>query len=34
MDFFNTTDKLSTYKFPDQDFLADFFYNKWQSLGW
>ncbi|KAK5108308.1 hypothetical protein LTR62_008623 [Meristemomyces frigidus] len=32
--FFNTTDKLPTYKFPDQDFLADFFYNKWRSLGW
>lgn len=34
LDFFNTTDKLSTYKFPDQDFLADFFRNKWRSLGW
>ncbi|KAK5711855.1 hypothetical protein LTR15_012199 [Elasticomyces elasticus] len=34
LDFFNTTDKLSTYKFPDQDFLADFFHNRWASLGW
>ncbi|KAK4569898.1 hypothetical protein LTR86_002867 [Recurvomyces mirabilis] len=32
--FFNTSDKLSTYKFPDQDFLADFFKNKWQALGY
>ena len=32
--FFNPTDKLGTYKFPDQDFLADFFRNRWQSLGW
>lgn len=34
LDFFNTTDRLSTYKFPDQDFLADFFRNRWLSLGW
>ncbi|KAK5134864.1 hypothetical protein LTR08_006096 [Meristemomyces frigidus] len=34
LDFFNTTHKLGTYKFPDQDFLADFFRNRWQSLGW
>lgn len=34
LSFFNTTDKLSTFKFPDQDFLAEFFRNKWQSLGW
>lgn len=32
--FFNTTDRLSGYKFPDQDFLADFFQNKWMALGW
>lgn len=32
--FFNTTDKLSTFKFPDQDFLAEFFHNRWRSLGW
>ncbi|KAK1075317.1 hypothetical protein LTR74_000279 [Friedmanniomyces endolithicus] len=32
--FFNTTSKLSTYNFPDQDFLADFFHNRWDSLGW
>ncbi|KAK3117811.1 hypothetical protein LTR53_000499 [Teratosphaeriaceae sp. CCFEE 6253] len=34
LDFFNTTPKLSEYKFPDQDFLADFFRNRWRSLGW
>lgn len=34
IDFFNTTDKLAEYKFPDQDFLADFFRNKWLSVGW
>ncbi|TKA74277.1 hypothetical protein B0A55_06200 [Friedmanniomyces simplex] len=32
--FFDTTDKLSTYNFPDQDFLADFFRHRWVSLGW
>jgi len=34
IEFFNTTPKLAEYKFPDQDFLADFFYNKWVSIGW
>jgi inositol 3-alpha-galactosyltransferase len=32
--FFNTTDKLSTYQFPDQDFLADYFYNRLRPMGW
>lgn len=32
--FFNTTDKLPTFKFPDQDFLAEFFRNRWRSLGY
>ncbi|EMC96920.1 glycosyltransferase family 8 protein, partial [Baudoinia panamericana UAMH 10762] len=32
--FFNTTDKLRSYKFPDQDFLADLFQNRWKGLGW
>ena len=32
--FFNTTDRLKTYQFPDQDFLADYFRNKWQPLSW
>lgn len=31
---FNTTDKLKTYQFPDQDFLADFFWDKWQPISW
>lgn len=31
---FNTSDKLKTYQFPDQDFLADFFSEKWLPLSW
>jgi inositol 3-alpha-galactosyltransferase len=34
IDFFNTTPLLGEFKFPDQDFLAVFFENKWTSLGW
>ncbi|KAG9833916.1 nucleotide-diphospho-sugar transferase, partial [Aureobasidium melanogenum] len=34
IDFFNTTPLLGEFKFPDQDFLAEFFKNKWMSLGW
>ncbi|KAI6093630.1 nucleotide-diphospho-sugar transferase [Hypoxylon rubiginosum] len=34
MSFFNTTPLLSTFKFPDQDFLAHFFAEKWRALGW
>jgi alpha-N-acetylglucosamine transferase len=34
LDFFNTTDRLKTYQFPDQDFLADFFRNKWYPMSW
>lgn len=34
IEFFNTTPKLADFKFPDQDFLAEFFYNKWKSVGW
>jgi inositol 3-alpha-galactosyltransferase len=34
IDFFNTTPLLGGFKFPDQDFLAEFFKNKWSSLGW
>ena len=29
-----TSEKVESYQFPDQDFLADFFWNKWQSLSW
>ena len=32
--FFNTTPLLADFKFPDQDFLAEFFRNRWLSLGW
>lgn len=32
--FFNTTAKLSTFQFPDQDFLADYFHDRLRPLGW
>jgi alpha-N-acetylglucosamine transferase len=32
--FFHTTDRLKTYQFPDQDFLADFYRDKWCPLSW
>lgn len=31
---FLTSSELSTFQFPDQDFLASFFCGKWQSLPW
>ena len=31
---FETSDKIKTYVFPDQDFMADFFRNRWQALSW
>ncbi|MCJ1411467.1 hypothetical protein MMC19_005556 [Ptychographa xylographoides] len=31
---FNTSPLLGTYQFPDQDFLADFFRDRWVSTGW
>lgn len=34
LDYFNTSDRLKTYQFPDQDFLADFYRNKWYPLSW
>lgn len=34
MDFFNKSERLQHYMFPDQDFLADFYRNRWQSVGW
>ena len=34
LDFFNTTEKLKSYQFPDQDFLADFFFDKWMPVSW
>ncbi|GAB7362173.1 hypothetical protein MBLNU230_g2199t1 [Neophaeotheca triangularis] len=34
MEYFNTSKELSSFKFPDQDFLAAFFKGKWRSLGW
>ncbi|OAL33391.1 hypothetical protein AYO20_07402 [Fonsecaea nubica] len=32
--FFNSSDELKNYQFPDQDFLADFFRGKWHPLSW
>lgn len=32
--FFNTSPRLKEYQFPDQDFLADFFRDKWTPLSW
>ena len=34
MHAFNTSPRLSSYMFPDQDFLAEFFRDKWLALGW
>ena len=34
LDFFNTSDKLASFKFPDQDFLATVFKDRWVSMGW
>lgn len=34
LEFFNTSEKVLHYQFPDQDLLADFFKNKWQALSW
>ncbi|KAI0841914.1 nucleotide-diphospho-sugar transferase [Hypoxylon sp. FL0890] len=34
MEFFNTTPLLSSFKFPDQDFLAHFFAGRWRAIGW
>ncbi|PNS15549.1 hypothetical protein CAC42_808 [Sphaceloma murrayae] len=34
LDFFNSTPLLAEFKFPDQDFLAEFFRNRWRSVGW
>lgn len=32
--FLNTDERVKTFMFPDQDFLAAFFLNRWKSLGW
>lgn len=32
--FFHTSPKLNTFLFPDQNFLDEFFRDKWTSLGW
>lgn len=34
MGFFNRSERLKDYQFPDQDFLADFFRNHWKPLSW
>lgn len=32
--FFLTTDKLKDFQFPDQDFVIEYFRNRWQPLSW
>ena len=34
LDFFLTSDKLKSFQFPDQDFLIEYFRNRWQPLPW
>ena len=34
MNFLETTDKIPTFQFPDQDFLTEYFRGKWRSLPW
>ena len=34
LNYFNTSSALSSYQFPDQDFLADFFCHRWKPLPW
>lgn len=34
MGFFNSSERLKDYQFPDQDFLADFFRCKWKAVSW
>jgi len=32
--FLNESEKVKSYLFPDQDFLADFFRGRWKSMSW
>ncbi|KAI5799897.1 nucleotide-diphospho-sugar transferase, partial [Geopyxis carbonaria] len=34
LDFLHTSPLISTFSFPDQDFLAEFFRGRWMPLGW
>ncbi|KAL9112848.1 MAG: hypothetical protein Q9227_002925 [Pyrenula ochraceoflavens] len=34
LDCFMNSSKITEYKFPDQDFLADFFQGRWKALPW
>jgi inositol 3-alpha-galactosyltransferase len=34
LEVFNTSEKVKSYQFPDQDFMADFFQDKWQPFAW
>ena len=34
LNHFNTSKELSTFQFPDQDFMARFFLNKWMTVSW
>ena len=32
--FFTNTDKLKDFKFPDQDFMTEYFRGRWQPVSW
>jgi len=34
LDFFNRSETIKDYQFPDQDFLIDFFHCRWRPLSW
>ncbi len=34
LDSFNSSERLKSYQFPDQDFLADFFDRTWMPVSW
>ena len=34
LDYFKNSKELSTYQFPDQDFLAQYFLHRWRPLPW
>ena len=34
LNHFNTSKELSTFQFPDQDFMARFFLHKWMTVSW
>ncbi|CAK3937067.1 glycosyltransferase family 8 [Lecanosticta acicola] len=34
LNFFNATDLLGTFKFPDQEFMTHFFHGRWMPVSW